>query len=103
MSLANRLGQRRGPNQASAEVQVAARPTTAPPAHAAAEAVPVAMSVSREVASIAARLHSRIIDKLDLATVSQIPPHELRQRLRQIIDQLVVAEKISLSEGEREA
>ena len=46
MSLANRLGQRRGPNQQSVEVQQAPRPVTAQPA-AAVDAAPVAMSVSR--------------------------------------------------------
>jgi len=97
MSLADRLGQRRGVNPVpEARPAEAARPAQA------AEA-PAAVSTNREVANIVARLHGRIIDRLDLAAVAQMPPAELRQRLRAVVDQLVTADKIALSEGEREA
>jgi len=96
MSLAHRLGQKRGPNQPAPESPAASAPVVE-------AAVPAISSVSREVAGIVARMHSRIIDRLDLAAVAQMPPAELRQRLRAIVDQLVVADKIALSEGEREA
>jgi pilus assembly protein CpaF len=60
-----------------------------------------APSASREVASIAARLHARILDRLDLAVVAQLSPEELRVRLRAIVEQLVAAERLVLSEPER--
>src|SRR5262245_40108368 len=93
MSLADRLGQRRGANPVPTAESRPSQPVE----------VPAPVSASREVASIVARLHSRIIGRLDLAQVAQMPPGELRQRLRQIVDQLVTADKIVLSEGEREA
>ena len=99
MSLAQRLGQRRGGNPAAEPAPSAPAPAFVTPA-----AEPqVVVTTSREVSSIVARLHARIIDRLDLASVSQIPQSELRQRLRTIIDQLVVADRIAVSDGEREA
>ena len=95
MSLAHRLGQRRGVNPVPGEAPAPQPVESSPP--------PMAVSQSREVASIVARLHSRIIDRLDLSAVAQMPPGELRQRLRQIVDQLVTTDKIAISEGEREA
>jgi pilus assembly protein CpaF len=57
---------------------------------------------SQDVASIAARLHQRILDKLDLAAVSQLSPEELRSRLRTIVEQVIAAERLAVSDAERE-
>jgi pilus assembly protein CpaF len=57
---------------------------------------------SREdMASIAQRLHQKILDRLDLGAVSQLSPDELRSRLRTIVEQLVAAEGIVMSAGEQ--
>src|SRR5262249_10256609 len=48
-------------------------------------------------------LHGRILDRLDLTAVSQLAPDELRQRLRQIVEQLTAAERLTTSEEERNA
>jgi pilus assembly protein CpaF len=64
---------------------------------------PVAPSARREVATMAARLHARILDRLDLTVVSQLGAEELRQRLRQIVEQLLAAERMAASEEERNA
>jgi pilus assembly protein CpaF len=53
-----------------------------------------------DLQSIATRLHDKILDRLDLAAVSQLPREELRVRLRTILEQLVLAEGISVSHGE---
>jgi pilus assembly protein CpaF len=53
-----------------------------------------------DLASIATRLHQKILDRLDLAAVSQLDPEELRGRLRSIVEQLVLAEGIAVSGGE---
>jgi len=53
-----------------------------------------------DLASIATRLHGKILDRLDLAAVSQLEPEELRARLRSILEQLVLAEGVVVSAGE---
>ncbi len=53
-----------------------------------------------DLQSIATRLHDKILDRLDLAAVSQLEREELRVRLRAILEQLVLAEGISVSHGE---
>jgi len=53
-----------------------------------------------DLASIASRLHNKILDRLDLAAVSQLEPEELRARLRSILEQLVLAEGVAVSSGE---
>jgi pilus assembly protein CpaF len=53
-----------------------------------------------DLASIAARLHHKILDRLDLSAVSQMQPDELRNRLRSILEQLVLAEGVAVSSGE---
>jgi pilus assembly protein CpaF len=53
-----------------------------------------------DLASIANRLHSKILDRIDLAAVSQLEPEELRARLRTVVEQLVHAEGIAVSPGE---
>ncbi len=131
MSLADRLGKRRvsdplaGPMDAAQPMQAPAyqqpsyppaqHPPAFPPQHAPqaympapppaypAAPAPSAPSANREVAAIVARLHSRILDRLDLTVVAQMNPAELRSRLRIIVDQLVTADRIPLSETEREA
>ncbi|HJZ87492.1 MAG TPA: CpaF family protein [Polyangia bacterium] len=81
MRLADRLGHKSGE----------AGPAPAPP------------TARHDVATIAARLHGRILDRLDLTAVSQLAPDELRQRLRQIVEQLTAAERLTTSEEERNA
>ncbi len=59
---------------------------------------------SREdMESIAQRLHQKILDKLDLASVSNLPPDELSSRLRTIVEQLVANEGIAMSGAEQAA
>jgi pilus assembly protein CpaF len=53
-----------------------------------------------DLASISARLHQKILDRLDLAAASQLAPDELRARLRTIVEQLVLAEGVAVSSGE---
>jgi pilus assembly protein CpaF len=53
-----------------------------------------------DLASIASRLHNKILDRLDLAAVSQVEPEELRARLRAIVEQLVLAENVVVSSAE---
>jgi pilus assembly protein CpaF len=55
-----------------------------------------------DLGSIGARLHPKILDRLDLAAVQQLPPEELKQRLRVIVEQLVAAERLPVTETERE-
>jgi pilus assembly protein CpaF len=81
MRLADRLGQKGG-------ASLAATPVT---------------TAQREVATIVARLHARILERLDLAAVSQLPVEELRPRLRAIVEQLIAAERLMASESERNA
>ncbi len=57
---------------------------------------------SREdMASIAQRLHQKILDLLDLAAISKLSPDELRTRLRTIVEQLVHKENIAMSAAEQ--
>jgi pilus assembly protein CpaF len=79
----------------------------APAAGAASAPAPAAgafvQSSSQDLASIAARLHQRILDKLDLAAVAQLGPEDLRARLRTIVEQVIVADRLAVSDAEREA
>ncbi len=57
---------------------------------------------SREdMQSIVQRLHQKILDRLDLAQVSQLSQDDLRSRLRVIVEQLVQKERIAMSGGEQ--
>ena len=57
---------------------------------------------SREdMQSIVQRLHAKILDRLDLAQVSQLSQEDLRSRLRVIVEQLVQKERIAMSGGEQ--
>ena len=76
-----------------------ATPTTRPPGVPAEQQVFVADS-REDMASIAQRLHQKILDRLDLAQVSRLSADELRPRLRSIVDQIVIAERISIADGE---
>jgi pilus assembly protein CpaF len=89
VSLADRLGQRRvvpGARHASPSPQA-----------------PAAAPLSGEVATIVARLHSRILDRIDLNVVASLGRDELRYRLSGVVEQLVAADGLAISEGEREA
>jgi pilus assembly protein CpaF len=59
-------------------------------------------SFARGISANAEKLSQRILDRLDLAMISQLEREELRTRLRTTVDQLLLAEKIPLSEEERE-
>ena len=62
------------------------------------------MSSSREdMASIAMRLHQKILDNLDLAAVSQLSPADLKHSLKTIVEQLVTHEGIAMSASEQAA
>ncbi|MBI4508446.1 MAG: CpaF family protein [Deltaproteobacteria bacterium] len=60
-------------------------------------------SSKQDIASITARLHPRILDRLDLAAIGQLSQEELGGRLRAIVEQLVAAERLPVNEGERDA
>ncbi len=53
-----------------------------------------------DLASIAARLHAKVLDRLDLAAVAQLSADELRGRLRTIIEQQALAEGVVVSSAE---
>ncbi len=57
----------------------------------------------QDLQSITARLHPKILDRLDLQAIAQLSPDELKGRLRTLVEQLVVAERMAVSESEREA
>jgi len=56
-----------------------------------------------DIASVARELHHKIVDRLDLATVSQLPADELRRSLRTVVEQLVMHEGIAMTDGEKNA
>ncbi|HUH01009.1 MAG TPA: CpaF family protein [Kofleriaceae bacterium] len=74
-------------------------------AAAPAEAVSTGFTAdSREdMASIAQRLHQKILDRLDLAAVSQLSADDLRGRLRTIVEQLMAHEGLAMSVAEQAA
>jgi len=97
MRLTERLGRTTGPQSAQAP---AAKPrprrtTNAPDA--------VAGAQRQDMAAIAARLHQKILDRLDLAQVSALAPEDLRGRLRTIVEQLVALDGVAMSDGEMQA
>ena len=47
-------------------------------------------------------LHQRLIDKLDLRTIDQLPREQLRDELRLILNQLLAASELPLNRIERE-
>src|SRR5687768_11735762 len=55
-----------------------------------------------DLAGIAARLHPKIVERLDLAAVAQLAPEDLKQRLRVIVEQVVSAERLSINSHEAE-
>src|SRR5688572_10327951 len=59
---------------------------------------------SREdLASIANRLHQKILDRLDLAAAAQLPQEELRKRLRVIVGEAATGEGIAMAPAEQSA
>ncbi|MFH0900651.1 MAG: CpaF family protein [Pseudomonadota bacterium] len=95
MRLSQRLGTSRAQPETRQTVQGVAAPAASP-----APAPPA--SSSDDLVSIIARLHPKILDRLDLAAVSQLSPEELRPRLRSIVEQVVNAERVAVSENERD-
>ncbi|MBT8493917.1 MAG: hypothetical protein KJO07_12765, partial [Deltaproteobacteria bacterium] len=57
----------------------------------------------RDIADVARQLHHKIVDRLDLAAVTQLPPEELRRSLRSVVEQLVMHEGIAMTDGEKNA
>jgi pilus assembly protein CpaF len=60
-------------------------------------------SQKEDLASVAARIHPKIIERLDLAAVQQLSAHDLKVRLRVIVEQVVAAERLAISEAERDS
>ncbi len=85
MRLSDRLGRQQGALREGPPV-----PGERPPAH------------TMDLAAVAARIHPKIIEKLDLAAVSQLSAEELKIRLRVIVEQVIAAERLAISDGERE-
>src|SRR5215470_16013039 len=56
-----------------------------------------------DLAGVAARIHPKIIERLDLAAVQQLSHDELKLRLRVIVEQVVAAERLAINEAERES
>ncbi len=78
------------------------RQATAQPARADSNPAAGFIADSRQdMQSIAQRLHQKILDRLDLAAVSQLSHDELRSRLRAVVEQLVAAEGVTLSAAEQ--
>jgi pilus assembly protein CpaF len=63
---------------------------------------PPSPTQSEDLAGVAAKIHPKIIERLDLAAVQQLSPDELKMRLRVIVEQVVAAERLSVSEHERD-
>ena len=55
----------------------------------------------RDLDAIRGRLHQRVLDRLDLSAVADMAPAELKGRLTDIVEGLVAAEGMSLSDDER--
>src|SRR5512143_3407807 len=71
-------------------------------AQAATHKAPLAPTSNEELAGVAARIHPKIIERLDLAAVQQLSPDELKLRLRVIVEQVVAAERLAINEAERD-
>src|SRR5215470_8478667 len=56
-----------------------------------------------DLAGVAARIHPKIIERLDLAAVQQLSHDELKLRLRVIVEQMMAAERLAINEAERES
>jgi pilus assembly protein CpaF len=63
----------------------------------------LAVPAEQDLAAVAARLHDRIIDRLDLSQVARLERAELRGRLAAVVAEVVTAERIAVSAQEREA
>src|SRR5215472_13464637 len=87
MRLSDRLGR-----QAAQSSHAPAQKTAAVP-----------LSANEDLAGVAARIHPKIIERLDLAAVQQLSPDELKVRLRVIVEQVVAAERLAISEHERDS
>ena len=83
MRLSDRLGRQQGGNRDSGE-QRADR--GAAPAQ------------NIDLAGIAARIHPKIIEKLDMAAVSTLSPDELKVRLCVVVEQVIHAERLAISD-----
>lgn len=59
------------------------------------------VALGEDLASISARLHARILDRLDLAAVAQSAPEELKGKLRVIVLELLSAERLTVSGAEQ--
>jgi pilus assembly protein CpaF len=55
------------------------------------------------MAALVARLHDRVIDRLDLGQIGRLGRSELRIRLADVVGQVVASERIALSPAERDA
>jgi pilus assembly protein CpaF len=87
MRLSDRLGRAAGASQPSQH------PMGPPPKPMAGD----------DIAGVAARIHPKIIERLDLAAVQQLSHDELKLRLRVIVEQVVAAERLAINEAERES
>lgn len=87
MRLSDRLG------RASAAASPSQPPHGAPPKP---------LAAGDDLAGVAARIHPKIIERLDLAAVQQLSHDELKLRLRVIVEQVVTAERLAINEAERE-
>jgi pilus assembly protein CpaF len=57
---------------------------------------------SREIANLAAKLHAKVIDRLDVASIASMGASEVRQRISALVDQISAADRISMTDHERE-
>jgi pilus assembly protein CpaF len=59
--------------------------------------------VGGELAAVAARLHDKVIDRIDLAQVAKLERSELKSRLTSVVSEVLSIERITVSATEREA
>ncbi len=57
----------------------------------------------RNLDDLRRRLHQQVIDRLDVSAVANLNREQLRSRLRDLVERMVAAEKMNLSNVEREA
>jgi pilus assembly protein CpaF len=57
----------------------------------------------RPVDDVVAALHNRVLDRLDLPQVVRLPPAEIRARLAAVVGEIVTADEVPVSAGERAA
>lgn len=88
------------PNEAP---QPAAAPAVVEPVVAPAPPSPVAVAARTEALDVKLRLHTRLIEELDLAKLDKLDKDEVRTQVRRLVADFVRAEKLAFNTAELEA